>query len=172
MEIEKKFLIKSLPELNQYKKKGIEQGYLCREPVVRIRKSNNDYILTYKSKKGLNQDNAIQNEEIEMPLNEEAYRHLCEKADHQLVKKTRYLIPLNNDLVAELDVFEGRLEGLVFAEVEFPSEEAAKSFVPPEWFGEDVSSDRMFSNGYLSEVKDYSEWNQIWQKEKEKDTLS
>ena len=53
MEIERKFLVKreNLPEnLEQYPSKVIEQGYLCTEPVVRIRKSNDNYYLTYKSK--------------------------------------------------------------------------------------------------------------------------
>ena len=56
MEIERKFLVKreNLPEnLEQYPSKAIEQGYLCTEPVVRIRKSNDNYYLTYKSKGSL-----------------------------------------------------------------------------------------------------------------------
>ena len=44
MEIERKFLIKKLPEnLTQYPCRTIEQAYLCTEPVVRIRKDNDDY---------------------------------------------------------------------------------------------------------------------------------
>lgn len=157
MEIEKKYLIREMPELKNAVKKVIEQGYLCRGPVVRIRKSNEDYILTYKSRVG-SQDNAIQNQEVELPLSKEAYEHLKEKIDGNLVEKTRYVLPLPEGRKAELDVFSGRLEGLVFVEVEFESEEAAIHFQPPEWFGEDVSSDHDFSNGYLSEIKDYKEW--------------
>ena len=57
MEIEKKFRIKRFPEgLEQYPCIEIEQGYLCRGPVVRIRKANEDYILTYKSKTGQDED--------------------------------------------------------------------------------------------------------------------
>ena len=49
MEIERKFLVKTLPEgLDSYKCKHIEQGYLNTNPDVRIRKSDEDYILTYK----------------------------------------------------------------------------------------------------------------------------
>lgn len=54
MEIEKKYTVKGVPEpLSVYEKKEIEQGYLCGDPVIRIRKSNEDYLLTYKSKKGV-----------------------------------------------------------------------------------------------------------------------
>ena len=49
MEIERKYLVRKLPEnLEQYNKKEIAQGYLCTEPVVRIRRSNDDYYMTYK----------------------------------------------------------------------------------------------------------------------------
>ena len=54
MEIERKYAIHNLPEnLSQYKYKKIEQGYLCHNPTIRIRKSNDEYILTYKSKFGI-----------------------------------------------------------------------------------------------------------------------
>ena len=48
MEIERKFLIKDLPDLSKYDYVDIEQGYLSTEPVVRIRKKNDKYMLTYK----------------------------------------------------------------------------------------------------------------------------
>ncbi|MDF2590492.1 MAG: adenylate cyclase, partial [Anaerocolumna sp.] len=77
MEIERKFTIKRLPEnLEQYEKKEIEQGYLCTKPTVRIRKSNENYILTYKSRIGMEEkpdEVALTCEEIELPLTKEAY---------------------------------------------------------------------------------------------------
>jgi CYTH domain-containing protein len=153
MEIERKFQIKELPkDLDQYKKKEIEQGYLCTGPVVRIRKSNEDYILTYKSRIGLEDKNsnvALTCEEVELPLTKEAYEHLKEKVDYHLITKTRYLIPLKGGYTAELDVFHNQLEGLVFVEVEFPSEEEAAAFQPPNWFGMDVSFDKRYKNNYL-----------------------
>lgn len=160
MEIEKKFLLKWIPEnLSQYECKEIEQGYLCRNPIVRIRKSNNDYIMTYKSKFGLEEkrggDTCISNE-VEVMLNQEGYEHLKQKVDNHLIKKKRYIIPLSDDLKAELDLFEGQLKGLVFAEVEFASEEQAKQFSPPDWFSEDVSSDQRYSNSYLSTIDKWS----------------
>ena len=96
MEIERKFTLKKLPEnLEQYEKREIEQAYLCTGPVVRIRKSNEEYILTYKSKKGIVlSENATARscEEVELPLTKKAFEHLREKADGQIIKKTRYLI--------------------------------------------------------------------------------
>ncbi|MCQ2495468.1 MAG: CYTH domain-containing protein [Lachnospiraceae bacterium] len=156
MEIERKYLINRLPDnLDSFKKKEIEQGYLNRNPVLRIRKSNDNYIFTYKMKKSAGVSDApLYNEEIEAELTEEAYYHLREKADGNVIVKTRYIIPYSadgKDYKIELDVFHERLEGLVFAEVEFESLEDSLSFKKPDWFGEDVSSDKRYRNGFLSE---------------------
>lgn len=161
MEIERKFRIKELPDhIENYDKKVIEQGYLCTNPVVRIRKSNDDYYLTYKSKFGIGDQSlkkACVSNEVEVPLNEESYEHLKEKVDYHLVKKTRYLIPLENNLTAELDVFDGILKGLVFVEVEFKDEESADAFIPPNWFGDDVSLDKRYKNNYLATIEDITQ---------------
>lgn len=154
MEIERKFRVTELPQdLDQYKKKVIKQGYLCKSPVVRIRKSNDRYILTYKNKKGISQEYAIQSNEIEVDLTQEAFEHLLTKVDNNVIEKVRYLIPYDENHTIELDVFEGKLKGLYFAEVEFESEEDAKNFVKPEWFGEDVSFDKQYRNSFLSTVE-------------------
>jgi CYTH domain-containing protein len=154
MEIERKYAILKMPEdLSGYKKKVIEQGYLCHNPTIRIRKSNEEYILTYKSKQGLDsllQSDTNMNHEVELPLTEEAYLKLRDKTDGNMIYKTRYLIPLQDGLTAELDVFEGVLKGLVFAEVEFPDIQTADDFVPPAWFGRNLSSDKRFTNYHLS----------------------
>lgn len=145
MEIERKFLINSLPErLEQYESKQIEQGYLCTNPVVRIRRSNENYILTYKGK-GL-----MVREEYNLPLTKEGYEHMRQKVDGILIKKTRYLIPLTDRLTIELDVFSDELKGLLLAEVEFETEEEANSFIPPAWFGEDVTFSDKYHNSTLS----------------------
>ena len=87
MEIERKFLIPVLPEkLETYPHRRIEQAYLCTEPVVRIRRQDEDYILTYKS------TGMMAREEYNLPLTKEAYEHLKEKADGIVLSKTRYLL--------------------------------------------------------------------------------
>lgn len=147
MEIERKYLIHTLPDhLEQYPKRELEQGYLCTAPVVRIRKDNERYELTYKSK-GL-----MVREEHNLPLTEEAYTHLKTKIDGRLISKTRYLIPLGEALTVELDVFHGDLAPLLLAEVEFPDEEGANRFTPPDWFGEDVTFSSKYHNSNLSKL--------------------
>lgn len=148
MEIERKYLIKNLPEnLGQYPCKRIEQGYLNTDPVVRIRRSDDKYTLTYKGK-GL-----MVREEYNLPLNAEAFTHLKEKIDGILIQKCRYLIPYAEKYTIELDVFEGELAPLTLAEVEFETEEEANTFVPPEWFGEDVTFSTRYHNSTLSQYR-------------------
>lgn len=150
VEIERKFKIKSLPkELDQYKSCTIEQAYVCTAPVIRIRKQDDNYILTYKG------GGMMARSEYNLPLGKEGYEHMLNKADGNVITKTRYFIPLENALTAELDVFEGMFEGLVFVEVEFESVDEANSFVPPEWFDEDVTNDRRYHNSYLSKLEKF-----------------
>ncbi|MBR3646696.1 MAG: CYTH domain-containing protein [Lachnospiraceae bacterium] len=148
MEIERKFIPKYLPEnIATAKFHKIEQAYLNTSPVVRIRQSDNDYYLTYKG------GGMMAREEYNLPLNKESYIHLREKADGNIITKTRYLIPIHDELTAELDIFEGVFKGLMIVEVEFESIEQANTFTPPDWFGEDVTTDGRYHNSYLSKVK-------------------
>lgn len=148
MEIERKFKIPQLPEdLGRYAFHKIEQAYLCVEPVVRVRRQDDRYILTYKS------TGMMAREEYNLPLTKDAYHHLKSKADGIILSKTRYLIPLAGNLTAEVDIFDSPYEGLVIAEVEFTSVDEANAFTPPDWFGEDVTYSGRYHNSALSRVQ-------------------
>jgi len=154
MEIERKFTIKSIPSnLSNYDKHIIAQAYLNRNPVIRIRKQDDEYYLTYKGK-GL-----LSREEYNLDLTSEAYDHLLPKADGRIISKTRYLIPLITPkfksgylppadlcLTIELDVFDKPIAPLVMAEIEFPDEECANAYIPEEWFDLDVTFDKRYHN--------------------------
>ena len=147
MEIERKYRIHALPaNLCDFPSREIEQAYLCTTPVVRVRRDGEAFYLTYKSK-GL-----LAREEYNLPLTEESYAHLLTKADGIVLSKRRYKIPLSAEspLVIELDVFSGIYAGLLLAEVEFPNEQDALAFVPPAWFGEDVTFTGQYQNSRLS----------------------
>lgn len=146
MEIERKYLVtEPVSGYESYPLHQIEQAYLCTEPVVRIRREDASFYLTYKSK-GL-----LAREEYNLPLTKDAYEHLLKKADGLVLTKKRYLIPLETSgLTIEFDVFEGAYQGLMLAEVEFSSEEEALLFTPPSWFGEDVTFSGQYQNSVLS----------------------
>ena len=144
MEIERKFLVGRLPDrLDTYPCVRIEQAYLCTDPVLRIRRKDDAYFLTYKGAGFLTR------EEHEFPLTEESYHHLMAKADGNCILKNRYLIPCAPYTI-ELDVFDPPFAPLILAEVEFPSEEEAESFAPPDWFGEEVTYDPAYTNAAMS----------------------
>ncbi|MCM1387383.1 MAG: CYTH domain-containing protein [Bacillus sp. (in: Bacteria)] len=146
MEIERKFTVKSLPEhLEQYPFHVIEQAYLNTDPVIRIRKQDDEYYLTYKGK-GL-----MAREEYNLPLNEASYYHLREKADGNIISKKRYLIPIDQTgLTIELDIFDKPFFGLIIAEVEFPDTKTAEAFRPIDWFDKDVTNNPAYHNSNLS----------------------
>ena len=164
IEIERKFLIQTPPpSLHSYPFHLIEQAYLNTDPVVRIRRQDHEFYLTYKGK-GL-----LAREEYNLPLNEESYYHLRGKADGNIITKKRYLIPLlqpsfqeyaglsgqekKKPLTIELDIFDVPFAPLMIAEVEFSSENAANAFLPPQWFGQDVTFDPQYHNSNLSRRK-------------------
>ena len=148
MEIERKFLIKKeqLPkDLANCSFHKIEQGYLCTDPVVRIRRQDEEYYLTYKGT-GL-----LAREEYNLPLSREGYEHLRPKADGNIISKKRYLIPITDTaLKVELDVFDAPFAPLMIAEVEFPDVETANAFTPLDWFQEDVTNNPEYHNSNLS----------------------
>lgn len=159
MEIERKFTIRKLPDqLEQYPCRIIEQAYLNTDPVVRIRRQDDEYYLTYKG------GGLIAREEYNLPLNEHSYYHLREKADGNVISKKRYIIPILHptfaseyrktvdsiSLCVELDIFEAPFAPLVIAEVEFPDKEMADAFIPLDWFAQDVSTDPAYHNSNLS----------------------
>lgn len=148
MEIERKFLVNYLPEdIDTYPFHIIEQGYLSTNPVVRVRRQDNDYYLTYKGS-GL-----MAREEYNLPLTKESYEHMIQKADGNIISKKRYLIPIKDtNLTIELDVFKEPFAPLIMAEVEFESVESANAFTMPDWFKEDVTNDRRYHNSNMSKM--------------------
>ena len=144
MEIERKFLVKKLPDqLDQYPHDELCQAYVCTSPVIRVRKKNDEYILTLKS------GGLLAREEIEMPIDASTFDHLKGKRDGMLISKTRYKIPEKDGLLIELDLFHEEYEGFRMAEVEFESVEQARTYTPPAWFGKDVTQDPRFHNSQL-----------------------
>lgn len=145
MEIERKFLTKHIPfDITVYPCKQMTQAYLSFSPTIRIRQSDAAYILTVKGK------GHLAREEFELPLSKEEYDRLFLKTEGTPVTKKRYLVPLEGGLTAEVDLYEGELEGLMTTEVEFPSLAEAEAFLPPAWFGKDVSAEKAYKNTALS----------------------
>lgn len=145
MEIERKFLVKNIPKLDNLKFKSVSQGYLSFEPEIRIRKMNdNEFYITLKTGEGLSR------EEREVAINEVTFQILLHLIKGRVISKTRYYIPLESGVTAELDIYYDELDKLSTVEIEFDSEEQALTYTIPEWFGKDVTFDKRYKNKNLA----------------------
>jgi len=146
-EIERKFLVKSLPEnLEQYPHKDIVQGYLAITEdgtEVRLRKKGKKYFQTVKSGAGKTRF------ESEVEITEDQFNTLWEATKGKRVEKTRYEIPHESGTI-ELDIYHGDLDGLLSAEMEFSSEKDSNEFVTPIWLSEEVTDDKKYKNQNLA----------------------
>ena len=146
-EIERKFLIKILPEdLNKFPHKDITQNYLSIKPnnyEIRTRKIGNEYFKTTKSGAGKTR------KELDIEITKNEFEELQKQTIYKEIKKTRYKIPHDNYLI-ELDIYHGELAGLITAEVEFNSEEESNQFKPPEWLGKEITEDAKYKNQSLA----------------------
>ena len=148
IENELSYLVKWLPRLDGLDKKEIEQDYVSDEiEPLRLRKINGRTELSKKI--NLSEGDISRRDEFTLPLSAAEYERLRGLSVKRLVK-TRYYAPLPEGLVAEIDVFHGTLEGLIMVEVEFGDESARRSFVPPPWFGRDVSQETWARNSNLA----------------------
>ncbi len=147
-EVERRFLVDRLPDdLESYPSDRLSQGYLAVDPAgaqVRLRRRGYHTLLTIKSGRGLARA------EEEFVIDGPRFERLWPATEGRRVEKTRYKLPLDGGLTLELDVFSGALEGLVMAEVEFDSVEAALAFTPPDWLRPEVTEDRRYENARLA----------------------
>jgi len=146
-EIERKFLVKKLPEnLEQYPHEDITEGYLAITgdgTEVRLRQKGNKYFQTVKGGSGKTRF------ELEVEITKEQFNSLWEATKGKRVEKTRYEIP-HGDRIIELDVYHGNLDGLFSAEIEFSSEAESNKFTAPDWLGEEVTDDKRYKNQNLA----------------------
>ena len=148
MEVERKYLLSARPDgLDAHESGRLEQGYLALDPAgaeVRVRRKGAKHTLTVKTGAGLARG------EEEVTLDAADFARLWPLTEGRRVLKTRYLVPLDGGLTAEVDVYEGEHAGLLTAEVEFPSEAASDGFTPPDWLGREVTGDKRYANQTLA----------------------
>lgn len=158
MEIERKWLIdiNNIPyNLNDYKPLLIEQAYISFSPTIRIRKitNKNEYILTIKS---ASIDGGLSRQEYELDISEDQYNKLLKKTEGNILNKNRYIIPYGEHTL-ELDVFNGYYKDLTYVEIEFKTVDEANQFVAPNWFKQELTGNKKFTNASLARGVDIKE---------------
>lgn len=142
-EQERKWIVESLPELPAGD--FIQQAHLVvsnnRDVRIRMRRGPDGRTTrTLTIKKGTGETR----EEYDTGIDLHQYMDLADGTEGTVIEKTRHEIEIG-DHTAEIDVYEGELEGLVVAEVENPD-----GFEPPEWFGKEVTEDERYKNKNLA----------------------
>ena len=176
-EIERKYAVNYLPEdLKIADILDIEQAFIYKDDktVIRIRKIQNknskniEYIYTVKTMGGIayHKDSTVANAyEIESYIQEEDFNELIKNRISSIIKKTRMIIPIENNLKVEMDIYKDYLQNLITAEVEFPNEDIVNNFQKPEWLGEEMKYKEL-SNWRLSNMT-----KEEWMEKVTKETL-
>ncbi len=146
-EIERKFLVSEATETpDSSPRRKVRQGYLAVTEggtEVRVRAQGKRHFLTIKEGHGETRGQ----EEIE--ITPAQFDALWPLTKGKRIKKVRYEVPHDGRTIA-VDVYRGKLKGLMTAEVEFPDEEASHRFQPPAWLGQEVTEDEHYSNQNLA----------------------
>lgn len=152
-EIERKFLVRDMPELGGADGEPMVQGYLRADTggSVRLRITGGGAMLNVK---GPTQGSRRLEFEYPVPA-ADAWEMLDTLAVGVPVEKVRYRLEYRG-YTWELDVFSGRNEGLVVAEVELESADAEPEL--PAWAGEEVTADPRYYNASLAR-QPYRDWD-------------
>lgn len=154
MEIERKFLAKTIPE--QYRGSvvgNIYQYYLTTDPEIRIRSvDSKQYFLTYKSDTS---DSRVRKEQ-EIPISREDFMKLKDYAiarnpqELLMIHKLRSNLNVAEGTSATFDLYRRPQMDEVLIEIEFDTIDEANEFDPPEWFGEEVTDNKFYYNANLA----------------------
>ena len=152
VEIERKFLVEVPPPASVLGVgEAIRQGFIAEEgdAEVRLRITGEVSVVTIKAGRGARRT------EVEVAIARESAEELWPATDGRRIDKTRHRVQLpggadGSVLVAEVDLYAGSLAGLCTVEVEFDSEQASSAFVPPDWFGRELTGDTAWSNAALA----------------------
>ncbi len=169
-EIERKYEIKEIPQdLKIETATKIEQAFIYDDgfTLIRLRKQTPicgeetkvTYIYNVKTKGNIKLDSNYQisqKYEVESYITEEQYQKLKKNQINNEIKKTRIVIPIDDSLKAEIDIYEGYLQGFLTVEVEFENKTKAKKFEKPYWFGQEIGYEEL-SNRKLSKMTE-KEW--------------
>jgi adenylate cyclase len=144
-EIERKFVVDRLPEgADLTRGDEILQGYLVGGEVeVRLRRRATKHFLTFKA------SGDLVREEVEIEIGEDEFARLWPFTAGRRLEKRRVLVPSGAGTI-EVDVFGGKLTGLVMAELEFSTVQEAEAFEPPGWFGREVTAEPGYKNQRLA----------------------
>ena len=170
-EIERKFLVigEGWRDEAEESKQMIDQVYVVNTPEVTMRIRNR---IAYPRESVIDARASITiktprtgltRNEIDLKMDHTAALHLIAelKDNFPSIQKVRHFVKIADSLLRwEIDCFVSKgLQDLIIAEVELPfegypgNEGSGSDWVKPDWIGEEVTNDPLFSNAMLAERK-------------------
>lgn len=154
-EIERKFLIDTFPDdLPLLHTQRVFQAYLSLEPEVRLRRAEQDGQVTARSLT-IKSGSGLVRREVRIDLSREQFDALAELIPQPFISKDYrvYRLPGGLELECSL-VDEGTDTAFLYAEIEFPSVEAAKAFPPLPLFKQEVTENPAYRmNRYWKDTR-------------------
>jgi adenylate cyclase len=133
-EIERKFFVTEMPDLSSIRPKHYERYFLQRGNSVETRISKVDDVFVIATKRELSHlERTVEKRNIT-----QAEFDLLKMGASEVILRDRYEIATDPDIA--IQIYHGRFEGLVRAEVEFKSLEEAEAFEPLPWMGREMSA--------------------------------
>jgi adenylate cyclase len=134
MEIERKFLIKELPDLSGIKPIGYERYYIKKdgESVERIQKKGDCY--EYETKRSISH---LEHKKEKRKITQEEFEELRRGKEQEGILRDSYLLSSNPDV--SIKIYQGKFEGLARVEIEFASKEEAEEYIPKSWMGAEIT---------------------------------
>ena len=154
-EIERKFLIKELPDLNIYEKISYERYFLFinENSEIRIQKKANKYEFERKENK-----NNLSSKKQKFEISEEEFEQLS-KISKQVIIRNSYKISDKPNIT--IKIYEWKYKGLKRVEVEFENEQEAKLFKPLIWFGKEITDSVLWRDSRLLKLSKFEIWENI-----------
>lgn len=133
MEIERKFLVRKLPDLSSIQPVHYERYYLHRANGVEKRIQKRGEVYEFEE---LEESSSLSRTSHKRDLTEREFEFFKKQSDEKIVRDS-YVISTNPEI--SIKVYHERFEGFARVEVKFSTEEEAQSFEVPDWFGEDIT---------------------------------
>ncbi len=157
-EVERKFWVKEAPKfIFELPSSTIVQGYLSIDPngkEIRLRQKDDSYFLTIKSQ------GTLERQEFETELSKNQFEVLWPAVGKQKIIKRRYFLSQENSLI-EIDIYDQPLNGLIVAEIEFQSVEAANAYIPEPWMIQEITALNFMKNKNLLQFDTFDQLKQL-----------
>lgn len=151
-EIERKFLIRKLPELSEIQPIAYERRFLSNnsDKQIRIQRKNDKYELETKTK-----INELEYRKTKKEISEKEFLELSAKCSKTIIRDS-YLISVAPEI--SVKIYHGDYEGLIRAEIEYKNLAEIKTLKLPIWFGREITGIKLASDAELIKLSRDEFW--------------